>query len=96
MFRFSHATYIEENLPDCAFAQYGEFRNGYAKDKVDTRIVTYGLRYFIEQYVSKRWTLDDVERADAFFRCAETHNSLRTSDLFLSIVPSPHINTQAL
>eukprot|EP00967_Tisochrysis_lutea_P026941 scaffold31153_cov22-Tisochrysis_lutea.AAC.2 len=45
--------------------QYGEFRAGYNKDKVDTRIVSYGLRYFIEQYVSKRWTLEDVERADA-------------------------------
>lgn len=50
--------------------QYGEFRAGYNKDKVDTRIVSYGLRYFIEQYVSKRWTLEDVERADAFYRCA--------------------------
>ena len=48
--------------------QYGEFRNGFAKDKVDTRIVSYGLRYFIEQYVSKRWTLEDVERADIFYR----------------------------
>lgn len=47
---------------------YGEFRAGYNKDKVDTRIVSYGLRYFIEQYVSKRWTLEDVERADVFYR----------------------------
>jgi hypothetical protein len=56
-------------IPLAAPTQYGEFRHGYAKDKADTRIVSYGLRYFIEQYISKRWTLEDVERADIFYKC---------------------------
>lgn len=51
--------------------QYGEFRSGYAKDKADTRIVSYGIRYLIENYVSRQWTMADVEMADAFYRCAK-------------------------
>jgi hypothetical protein len=56
------------NQSSVLLLQYGEFRRGFAKDKIDTRIVHYGLRYFIEQYVSRRWTLEDVEQADTFFR----------------------------
>ena len=51
--------------------QYGEFRSGYAKDQADTRIVSYGIRYLIENYVSRQWTMTDVEMADAFYRCAK-------------------------
>ena len=47
--------------------QYGEFRTGYAKDKTDTRIVWYGIRYIIEHHVMRQWTMEDVERADAFY-----------------------------
>jgi len=54
--------------PHTAPLQYGEYRNGFAKDAADTRIVNYGIRYFIEQYISKRWTMEDVERADMFYR----------------------------
>lgn len=36
--------------------QYGEFRQGYDKDTADTRVVFYGLRYILEQYVCRRWT----------------------------------------
>lgn len=59
-------------LPDPRFhilvPQYGEFRCGYAKDASDTRMVAYGIRYLIENYISKPWTLEDVERADTFYK----------------------------
>ncbi|KAF6252467.1 Quinolinate phosphoribosyl transferase [Scenedesmus sp. NREL 46B-D3] len=46
---------------------YGEFRTGYNKDEQDTRILVYGLRYILENYVMRPWTADDVEKADVFF-----------------------------
>jgi hypothetical protein len=36
--------------------QYGEFRQGYDKDRADTRLVFYGLRYILETFVQRRWT----------------------------------------
>ncbi|KAL4549846.1 hypothetical protein Ndes2526B_g04833 [Nannochloris sp. 'desiccata'] len=46
---------------------YGEFRTGYENDATDTRLVWYGIRYIIEQYVMRQWTLKDIELADAFY-----------------------------
>lgn len=37
--------------------QYGEFRSGYDKDTEDTRIVWFGIRYIVETYLNRRWTL---------------------------------------
>ena len=37
--------------------QYGEFRHGYDGDTNDTRLVFYGLRYILETFVTRRWTL---------------------------------------
>ena len=37
--------------------QYGEFRQGYEKDTEDTRTVFFGLRYILETFVARRWTL---------------------------------------
>ena len=61
--------------PQCTVAacllrnpQYGEFRSGYDKDTSDTRLVWYGLRYIVENYLLRQWTVEDVERADLFFR----------------------------
>ena len=48
--------------------QYGEFRGGFEKDKTDTRLISYGIRYVIESYVAKKWTMEDVEKADTFFK----------------------------
>jgi nicotinamide phosphoribosyltransferase len=48
--------------------QYGEFRTGYNKDEQDRRILVYGLRYILENYVMRPWTADDVEKADIFFK----------------------------
>ncbi|GFH17265.1 uncharacterized protein HaLaN_13859, partial [Haematococcus lacustris] len=47
---------------------YGEFRVGYAKDDKDTRMVAYGIRYLIENYIAKQWTMQDIENADTFYR----------------------------
>ncbi|TPX71185.1 nicotinate phosphoribosyltransferase [Spizellomyces sp. 'palustris'] len=46
---------------------YGEFRTGFDKDLNDRRIVAYGIRYIIENYVAKQWTLEDVALAERFF-----------------------------
>eukprot|EP00798_Chlamydomonas_sp_ICE-L_P002407 gene2407-8718_t len=46
---------------------YGEFRSGYNKDRSDTRFVSYGIRYMIDNYIAKQWTMEDVERASLFF-----------------------------
>ena len=50
---------------------YGEFRVPFEKDKDDERLVFYGIRYIIENYVSRKWTVWDVMAADNFFK---THN----------------------
>ena len=33
--------------------QYGEFRSGYGRDKTDTRLVFHGMRYLVENYLSR-------------------------------------------
>ncbi|KAF8960289.1 hypothetical protein BGZ46_001605 [Entomortierella lignicola] len=67
---------------------YGEMRQAYDKDPNDNRIVFYGIRYIIENYIAKKWTLQDVEKAEIFF---STHNAGFTpypfpKDLFIKIV----------
>ncbi|KAI8816390.1 nicotinate phosphoribosyltransferase family-domain-containing protein [Fimicolochytrium jonesii] len=67
---------------------YGEFRAGFNKDTNDSRMVFYGMRYIIENYVAVKWTREDVEMAEQFFK---THNAGFTEfpfpkDLFLKFV----------
>ncbi|KAJ1653552.1 hypothetical protein IWQ61_006346 [Dispira simplex] len=67
---------------------YGEFRKSFAKDTHDQRMVYYGIRYIIENHIARRWTMEDVQRAEAFFN---THNSGDTAfpfpkELFIKIV----------
>ena len=46
-------------------------------------MVVYGLRYLLEMYLHRQWTIEDVEKADKFYRCglsaliasAEPYNS---------------------
>ena len=66
---------------------YGEFRKAHP-DSNDDRIVYYGIRYIVENYLEKRWTVQDVEQAALFY---STHNVLGTEypfpkDLFLKFV----------
>ena len=51
--------------------QYAEFRHGYDKDELDTRLVFYGMRYLLEAFVARQWTQQDVDKAAAFFRYAD-------------------------
>ncbi|KAI9014991.1 nicotinate phosphoribosyltransferase family-domain-containing protein [Gaertneriomyces semiglobifer] len=67
---------------------YGEFRASYDKDAVDHRLVVYGMRYIIENYVAVKWTVEDVVLTEKFFA---THNSGNTpfpfpKDLFLKFI----------
>lgn len=55
-------------MSNAAALQYGEFRSGYDKDKEDTRFVFYGIRYLVENYVSRRWTMEDIEKAAKFHK----------------------------
>lgn len=50
--------------------QYGEFRSGFDRDTHDTRMVVYGIRYILETYLLRQWTVEDVEKADKFYRWA--------------------------
>uniref|UniRef100_A0A383W1M1 Nicotinamide phosphoribosyltransferase n=1 Tax=Tetradesmus obliquus TaxID=3088 RepID=A0A383W1M1_TETOB len=68
---------------------YGEFRTGYNKDEQDSRILVYGLRYILENYVMRPWTADDVEKADIFFKThmAPGHTSFPfPKDLYMKFV----------
>ncbi|KNE67674.1 hypothetical protein AMAG_12410 [Allomyces macrogynus ATCC 38327] len=51
---------------------YAEFRAPFNKDHHDHRIVWYGMRYLVEQYLAKQWTAADLALADQFF---STHNA---------------------
>ncbi len=43
---------------------YGEFRASYERDQTDERILFYGMRYFIENYIAIQWT----EKGNFFFK----------------------------
>lgn len=59
--------------PDASrMVAYGEFRRGYDGDKEDTRLVFYGIRYIVENFLNYRWTQKDVDQASAFYA---THNA---------------------
>jgi hypothetical protein len=68
----SLCTWLLNSHMHSASMQYGEFRGGFDKDKEDTRLVFYGVRYLVENYVSRRWTMEDIEKAAVFHRCMPT------------------------
>ncbi|CAG8755505.1 3112_t:CDS:10, partial [Dentiscutata erythropus] len=81
----THAFLYPESIKSVA---YGEFRSGFNGDKEDTRLLFHGIRYIIENYVSVKWTLQDVELAEKFY---ETHNAGYKNfpfpkDLFLKFI----------
>ena len=47
--------------------QYGSFRKGFEGDDKDTRIVWYGIQYILRNFIERKWTMEDVEKADAFY-----------------------------
>lgn len=50
---------------------YGEFRKR-MPGLEDDRVVVYGVRHVVEEYLHTRWTLDDIDNAALFF---QTHGS---------------------
>eukprot|EP01108_Squamamoeba_japonica_P008271 TRINITY_DN727_c0_g1_i3.p1 TRINITY_DN727_c0_g1~~TRINITY_DN727_c0_g1_i3.p1 ORF type:complete len:350 (-),score=128.87 TRINITY_DN727_c0_g1_i3:526-1530(-) len=52
---------------------YGEARQAWQKDATDQRFVTWGIRWFCDNYLFKKWTKKDVERADLFYA---QHNTM--------------------
>ncbi|KAK9865476.1 hypothetical protein WJX84_011030 [Apatococcus fuscideae] len=83
------ATHYLQYPPSSKMVAYGEFRSGYNRDKADTRLVFHGMRYLVENYLSRQWTETDVTQADAFFR---THMAPSNSkfpfprDMFMKFV----------
>lgn len=66
---------------------YGEFREP-MKGMNDNRLVFYGIRHYIDNFVSRKWTMADVDAAEAFYK---THNAGGTpykfpKDLFVKFV----------
>jgi nicotinic acid phosphoribosyltransferase len=62
--------------PNCQqITAYGEFRQPFERDQVDTRILFYGIRYIIETHLARKWTLEDLRQSELFFRF---HNSGKT------------------
>lgn len=57
--------------------QYGAFRKPYKNregmphDPNDSRLLFYGVRYLVESYLMCKWTMDDVDKAANFYRCAK-------------------------
>lgn len=54
---------------------YGECRGPFNKDEKDQRIVFYGIRYIVENFVAVKWTMEDVENMVHFL---STHNAGNT------------------
>ena len=84
-----HASQFAHTCASCGSPrQYGEFRKGFrlasGHDEADKRIVTYGIRYVVENYLERRWTLADVEAAALFYRCADGRAPLVPQRLVLA------------
>eukprot|EP01080_Neovahlkampfia_damariscottae_P003703 gene3703-6592_t len=84
-YKAGHFAQYPESLKMVA---YGEFRKPYKGLESDERLVFYGMRYFVETYLYKQWTLEDVDAADKFYK---THNAGNTpfpypKDLFEKFV----------
>jgi len=54
---------------------YGEFRAPFKTLEDDHRLVFTGIRYIVDNVLSQKWTVEDVEKADAFY---STHNAAFT------------------
>lgn len=82
------ATHFQQ-YPDCKkMVAYGEFRTPFNGNKQDNRFVFYGMRYVIQTYLEKKWTLEDVTKSEMFYK---THLAGFSSfpfpkDLFLKFI----------
>jgi len=67
--------------PECEkMVAYGEFREPMkgmlTNEEQDNRFVFYGMRHYVDNYISKKWTRNDLVMAELFF---STHNSQGTT-----------------
>lgn len=67
---------------------YGEFRSPAQFNKSDQRFLFFGIRYLVDTWVARKWTMEDVEKAELFYK---THNAGFTDfafpkDLFTKFV----------
>lgn len=62
------ATHFMQYPAASKMVAYGEFRSGFNKDTYDQRLVSYGIRYLIDNYVSQQWSMEDVAKADLFYQ----------------------------
>lgn len=62
--------------PAKSHTAYGEFRGSFEGDPEDHRILFFGLRYIVEHYVARRWTLESIDQGAQFYA---THNAGFTS-----------------
>eukprot|EP01098_Paradermamoeba_levis_P011655 TRINITY_DN5015_c0_g1_i3.p1 TRINITY_DN5015_c0_g1~~TRINITY_DN5015_c0_g1_i3.p1 ORF type:complete len:494 (-),score=144.05 TRINITY_DN5015_c0_g1_i3:37-1518(-) len=82
------AAHYAQYPPTKKMVAYGEFRTPFHGDKQDNRLVFFGIRYIVENYLHRRWTENDVEMAASFY---QTHNAGFTQypypkDLFLKFI----------
>lgn len=78
-----------EAYPECeAAGAYAEARKGFLGDKHDKRLVVNGVRYFVERYLMRRWTEEDVEEAKAVMDTFGVGNTPHPfpEDLFRKVV----------
>lgn len=83
------AGHFEQYPPAKCISAYGEFRRGFQRDKHDTRAVYYGMRYAINALVGRKWTIEDVTKAEQFFnmhRAPDQSPYPWPKELFLKIV----------
>jgi len=78
-----------EMYPECnRMVAYGEFRQSFEKNKEDQRILFYGIRYLVQSFLEKQWTMEDVNKCEQFYN---THNAGFTKfpfpkDLFVKFI----------
>ncbi|KAI0219377.1 hypothetical protein L0F63_000516 [Massospora cicadina] len=67
-YKLSHGTLYP---PSQIMSAYGAFRAPFNRDPYDERILFYGIRFITEEYLNRRWTLEELAMSEKFFA---THN----------------------
>lgn len=62
------ATHFQQYPEAVKMVAYGEFRTGFENDIDDTRIVIYGVRFIVEKYLHRKWTLEEIDTAEKFYK----------------------------
>lgn len=62
------ATHFQQYPRAKRLVAYGEFRTAFDRDTRDNRIALFGIRFIVERVLLRKWTLRDVELAEAFYK----------------------------